>query len=157
MTNLYAPFAFAFSMHQPGDNPIFKTFLSRFDSVLDQEFVLGIDGYQQITSPFYETRGYSRFSRFTYIISTLPGRKLLINWDGFSTEHGYDILEVGDGRDPSNKSTLFLSWSGNTYLPPTLLSDGNEMWIQFTSDGIFNDRGFDLAVFDVAGSSKEYK
>ncbi|XP_022097599.1 uncharacterized protein LOC110983038 [Acanthaster planci] len=119
--------------------------------VIYQEFVLGVDGYQQITSPYYNTRGYPNYARLTYVTKTLPGRKLLINWDGFQTEDGLDFLEIGDGRDPDNKSTLFFRWSGKV-LPPVLLSDGNEMWIQFTSDSSLNDRGFDLALFDVDGS-----
>ncbi|XP_038067010.1 uncharacterized protein LOC119737019 isoform X2 [Patiria miniata] len=119
--------------------------------VFVQQFFLGVDTEQQITSPGYTTTGYHNGASHTYLLSTVSGSKLLINWDGFYTEKGYDFLEVGDGLDPADKSTLFFRWDGNE-LPPTLLSNGNEMWILFTSDNVYNDRGFDLVVFDVDGS-----
>ncbi|XP_071804156.1 uncharacterized protein [Asterias amurensis] len=116
--------------------------------ILHEEITLGVDGSQQILSPRYSTGSYISNSNATWVIRSQPGRKLLINFDTFSTELDFDIFSVGDGGIPNDLSTLFFVWSGKL-MPPVVVSNSNLMWISFESDGSVDTGGFDFTVFDV--------
>ena len=124
-----------------------------FCSVLHEEITLGVDGSQQILSPRYSTGSYISNSNAIWVIHSQPGRKLLINFDTFSTELDFDIFSVGDGGTPNDLSTLFFVWSGKL-MPPVVVSNSNHMWISFESDGTIDTGGFDFTVFDVDNTGK---
>ncbi|XP_022079485.1 hyalin-like [Acanthaster planci] len=51
-----------------------------------------------------------------------------------------DYLHIGNGDTVSDATELLCL--NNFFLPADLVSDGNQLWIQFMSDGFINRRGF---------------
>jgi len=67
--------------------------------------------------------------------------KVSIEFESFSTEHGFDYLEVRDGD--SSDSDLIAKVSGQD-LPSQMESTGRSMTMVFNSDGINTYPGFKI-------------
>ena len=103
-----------------------------------------------LSSPLYPDN-YPVNLDITWIIRTEQHRWIRIDFIAFDTERNYDFFEAGDGADFSNSSTALFWWSGPN-LPPRLLSNGNVMWLRFTSDYIFTRSGFSLMAQSVSSN-----
>jgi len=71
------------------------------------------------------------------VLQTVPGEKIQLSFQSFSTERNFDFLRLYNGNSP----TPFFQTSGSD-IPPTLVSDGNELYIEFNSDSSVVADGF---------------
>ena len=68
---------------------------------------------------------------------------LTVQFSSFATEYNYDFVNIYDGN--STSSPLLQSLSGST-LPGAVISSGNGIFIELTSDGSIEDVGFSATV-----------
>lgn len=69
------------------------------------------------------------------------GMHVLINIDFIRTERGYDYLEIGNGNITNQESVL--QFSGGPFVDEIkVVSEGNQMWLTFTTDETDNYQGF---------------
>ena len=107
----------------------------------------------QITTPFYPAN-YTNNVSAVWFLETLANRRIFITFVAFDTERPYDFLEAGDGLNSSDHSSTFFRWSGS-HKPPELLSNGNTLWLKFTSDGSVTSSGFSLLASSVPFNGKQ--
>ncbi|XP_022083525.1 CUB and sushi domain-containing protein 3-like [Acanthaster planci] len=125
----------------------------RDESNCDGQFDVYVTGESEvITSPLFPGY-YPNNIDFTWFLRTDPDKKISITFSAFSTEAEVDLFRVGDGVVSENYTGMFLSWSG-AYVPPTLLSSSNEMWLKFETDGGFIQRGWSITVTSVPDTSE---
>ncbi|MEN2992396.1 MAG: CUB domain-containing protein [Bacteroidia bacterium] len=72
-----------------------------------------------------------------------PGQHVRVEFSAFTTESGYDSLEVFDG--PNTSAPRLGRFMGTT-LPPTLISSSNTLTFRFRSDGSVNRLGWEAAL-----------
>lgn len=77
------------------------------------------------------TNDYADDSDCKWLIQPSSGGVITLDFTSFSTEAGYDMVEVYDGSTTS--ATLLGTFSGNS-LPSAVTSTGNSMLVHFTSD-----------------------
>ncbi|XP_038064023.1 bone morphogenetic protein 1-like, partial [Patiria miniata] len=82
----------------------------------------------------------------TWILRAEADRKIRVTFLSFDTEYKFDLVRAGDGN--SSAANAFFEWSW-TKPPPELVSDGNEMWLTFTSDGSETRSGFSISAVSV--------
>ena len=96
---------------------------------------------------FYDSGGlnnaYNLNENFTKTICSGSNSPLLISFTQFNIENGYDFLKVYDGSSIS--SPLIGSYTG-TNSPGLLISSGNCLTFNFTSDGIINMNGWEAEI-----------
>ncbi|XP_062852030.1 CUB and sushi domain-containing protein 1-like [Trichomycterus rosablanca] len=76
-----------------------------------------------------------------WVIEARKDHAIKISFDRFQTEVNYDTLEVRDG--PSNSSPLIGEYHG-TQAPHFLISNGNSMYLLFTTDNSRSSEGFQI-------------
>ncbi|XP_072042084.1 low-density lipoprotein receptor-related protein 12-like [Amphiura filiformis] len=74
------------------------------------------------------------------------GSRILVTFIDFKTETCCDKLKIGNGHDPSVKTSLIFSVAGQVTANRAFASTGSKMWMNFTSDGENNDKGYSLEV-----------
>ena len=57
--------------------------------------------------------------------------------------HSYDVLEVGNGLDPMDLSSRFVSLTGDGPSSPVML-EADAVWLRFRSDATISDEGFQI-------------
>lgn len=99
-----------------------------------------------IKTPGYPL-SYKKHMVCDYIISTTPGKAIVLTFQDFDIEDNryyncqYDHVEIRDG--PSINSTQMGRYCGGSeFTPPTQTSSHNYMYIRFTSDVSVTGRGF---------------
>jgi hypothetical protein len=70
--------------------------------------------------------------------------KIAIQFNSFSTEADKDILTIYDGDN--NLSPLLASLSGHN-IPPSIVSPGHKMFLQFNTDSVNQDVGWNLSYY----------
>lgn len=93
-----------------------------------------------IHSPRFPER-YPNDANVTWIVSGSEGYNVIVTFQEFSLESGFDFLKIGFGADPTNHSTRLVTLTGAS-LPEDVVSATNEMWLRFTSDFSVTDKGF---------------
>ncbi|XP_070543199.1 uncharacterized protein [Ptychodera flava] len=86
-----------------------------------------------------------------FVHSASPLGYMYVYWDDFCTESGYDFVSVGNGDIPG-QNVVIGQHSGCT-LPLSFASSSNTVWMTFTSDYIYNDRGFAVEFCDASSTS----
>ncbi|MBN2273769.1 MAG: T9SS type A sorting domain-containing protein, partial [Bacteroidales bacterium] len=79
---------------------------------------------------------------------------IVLSFDEFDTEYGFDFVRVYDGATTSSR--LLGTYSGISF-PPTLTSSGGSMLITFTTDYSVTASGWSasyVALYDVEGSER---
>ncbi|XP_077864846.1 cubilin-like [Saccoglossus kowalevskii] len=99
-----------------------------------------------IESPNYP-QNYPSNSLCRWNVTTKSGLKMTIQFRDFATELGIDWLDIGDGLDSNDQSSRVRHMSGLFFIMPTpVLSEGDSMWLEFTSDASINFKGFQLVI-----------
>ncbi|XP_022083316.1 uncharacterized protein LOC110975282, partial [Acanthaster planci] len=111
---------------------------------------LGANESVLISSPSYPN-DYTNNLDLMWIVETVDNRQILIDFIAFNTESCCDHLRGGNGEDFSNSSTTLFRWSGSS-LPPRVSSNGNVMWLRFTSDFSVTRSGFLLSARSVSSN-----
>lgn len=85
---------------------------------------------------FYDPGGsagnYSNSQNVVQTFTSANGNRISFTFTAFSTEYGYDYLEVYDG--PSTSYPMVARYHGSS-LPPVITSSGTSLTFKFTSDG----------------------
>lgn len=85
---------------------------------------------------------YSPNLNCAWLIQPTGANFISLSFNRFSTESGFDFVEVFDG--PNSSSPSLGQFSG-TSLPPVLTSTGNSLYVEFDSDFLINDLGWEAA------------
>ena len=80
---------------------------------------------------------YSANANCEWMITTTPGRHIVLIFDLFNLEAGYDFVRVYDG------TTLVVSLTGST-LPFPVTSSSNAVTVKFNADSSVHNSGFSL-------------
>ncbi|XP_038064096.1 uncharacterized protein LOC119734628 isoform X4 [Patiria miniata] len=100
----------------------------------------------QLVSPGYPGN-YPTNVDIVWILQTEEDRKIYITFQRFETQIHRDFLRAGDGNMTTN---AFFEWDSYYNIPPDLLSNGNTMWLRFTSGSYYYARrGFSLTATSV--------
>ncbi|XP_038048814.1 uncharacterized protein LOC119722655 [Patiria miniata] len=113
----------------------------------DCEVILTVPAGGNVTvmSPNYPS-DYPSNSYCFWTIVGQSGQALRADIVSFSTEDGYDFVDVGVGNQPANLSTRFIHTSGTGVQP--FSAESSTLWMTFTSDGTNNDGGFEVVFYD---------
>lgn len=79
------------------------------------------------------------------------GWKILLTITFIHTEELYDVLKIGYGDNPMTGKVA--EYSGGPLNEIKILSEGNKLWLTFTSDGSVNLEGFTGIVQPINGSA----
>ena len=115
-----------------------RKFHSRTPVTGDTTITLPVGGNVEITSPNYPAN-YDDFVYKEWEIVAPPGHRVLLNFTDFSLESCCDYLTVYDAYDGQQASSL----SGST-IPEDILSQGQSLRLEFTTDGSVSFQGFRL-------------
>ncbi|XP_070542876.1 CUB domain-containing protein 2-like [Ptychodera flava] len=107
--------------------------------------------YVDITSPNYP-ENYPYNADCEWIISTENNTKIYVEHFDFFTEADFDFYSAGNGKTPSQNSSVIWQFSGS-FPPEDFMSTDITVWITFTSDHIISYRGFHTRVHDTGLSS----
>lgn len=98
--------------------------------------------YTSITGSLTDGSGnefYNNNTNCQWLISDSSQSKIILTFDDFNTESGYDFVSVFDGN--SSNGILLGTFSGQN-LPPIQTANSGNMFIEFTSDGGVIDEGW---------------
>ena len=87
-----------------------------------------------------------------YRIKVDINKRILIKFDNYHTEAGYDYIVVYDG--PGILSPTLYRLSGIDKDPQPFMSSTNQLLIKYTTDGSSNYPGFELKYFSVDANRK---
>ncbi|XP_038063643.1 uncharacterized protein LOC119734296 isoform X2 [Patiria miniata] len=99
-----------------------------------------------LRSTLYPDNYYPNNLDITWLLTTEEELKFLITFLEFETQRDGDYLRAGDGNNTANDE--FFVWHGTKH-PQDFLSDGNQMWLRFTSNGYSSRDGFHLSASSV--------
>ncbi|XP_071940891.1 uncharacterized protein [Antedon mediterranea] len=102
-------------------------------------------GSQDITSPLYPNN-YENNVNCVWKIMGSENNGIVIQFNKFDVEYGYDYILVGVGDDELDVASIVGRFSGPN-LPSKMVVDGNNAWIQLISDDSVTAGGFDLSVY----------
>ncbi|XP_063951987.1 uncharacterized protein LOC129255053 isoform X2 [Lytechinus pictus] len=100
----------------------------------------GYDESLTIVSPNYPNK-YPNDVNLQWLVSGPVDYQIVAFFHAFNLESGHDFLIVGSGLDPGIQSSQLFKLSGSS-LPEEVISDNNEMWLNFTSDSSNRRTGF---------------
>ena len=101
------------------------------------------DPSNYITSPNYPQQ-YGKDIDCRWLISSPGGNNLTLSFLDFKTESSSDILIVYEGSNVHGSLIDYTVYSANT--PSPIVSNGNNMYLRFTSDSYTTYRGFKIGV-----------
>ncbi|XP_030832037.1 CUB and sushi domain-containing protein 1-like [Strongylocentrotus purpuratus] len=97
-----------------------------------------------IVSPNYPDY-YPNNVNTQWLVSGPADYQIMAVFSTFDLEYNYDFLRVGSGLDPDDTASLLANLSGSS-LPDIIVSNSNEMWLGFTSDGSNTELGFRMNI-----------
>ncbi|XP_038044613.1 tolloid-like protein 1 [Patiria miniata] len=109
------------------------------------------DGSAVVASPQFPDVGYHLNHNCLWKIKGDPERGLTAVFKKFNTEKQWDTVSVGFGPEPARDGSNYVikNWSGDELPEPAeFMTDDNEMWIHFKTDGTVIDRGWKVQIFD---------
>jgi len=101
-----------------------------------------------LTSPNYPSN-YPNRANCQWRIDPPGNTPIILEFDDFKTESGYDVVAVHDGA--SSSATQLVRASGST-LPSPITSTGGTIFISFTSDSSVTDKGFSARFYRPDGA-----
>ncbi|XP_022108963.1 uncharacterized protein LOC110989125 [Acanthaster planci] len=117
----------------------------------DKKRVIQIqDGESAVLSSTRYPDEYPTGTNITWILTANDDRKINITFSSFKTPYKRDVLRAGDSNDTSQNG--FFQWSGSRN-PPSLLSEGNQMWLAFTYSEIDDYYYYGTQRFQLMASS----
>ncbi|XP_077990107.1 uncharacterized protein LOC144444533 isoform X2 [Glandiceps talaboti] len=102
-----------------------------------------------ITSPGYPA-AYAHNLTCLWKVSVDEGRQIIIYIAELDTEYLTDELVVGNGEDETSLRSSIYTTSGDFDIPK-VVSEGNKVWVTFTSDEITSKSGFRIVFYDTMG------
>ena len=97
-------------------------------------------------SGMFKVLNYSNGMRCNWHLHSRQGERVFITFTNFSTERGYDFVEI---RDTLNTSSVLGRFSGSQ-IPLVVVSCGSSVSVTFVSDGMITSSGF-TASFESRG------
>ncbi|XP_033628985.1 uncharacterized protein LOC117291426 [Asterias rubens] len=97
-------------------------------------------GSVMLSTPNFPLDPYDNDTVCEWIITGVTGLRINFNPFVFSLEAGYDFLDIGNGDDPSDASSRFLSLTGSGPGDPLTL-ESDQVWLRFRSDSSSEDAG----------------
>ncbi|XP_071479553.1 embryonic protein UVS.2-like [Diadema antillarum] len=97
-----------------------------------------------LTSPNYPS-DYVNNVHLTWIIHSPQNESIVLRFDDFDLEPGYDVLKVGFGNVSGLEETRLITLSGGA-LPSDVNCRHSEAWLEFISDSATTSRGFSVRV-----------
>ena len=94
----------------------------------------------QIWSPGYGV-GYPNDLKCYWFINVKPDNSIQLEFKDFHLEHMRDFLTIHDGNSSTDR--VLGKYSGDD-LPPVLISSTNNLFLNFTTDGVVNKTGFNI-------------
>lgn len=85
---------------------------------------------------------YVENSNCSWLIQPTGATAVSLSFNRFDTQTSQDIVTIYDGSD--NTFPVIGTFSGQT-IPNTILSTGNALFVEFTSDGFFNLTGWEIS------------
>ena len=113
---------------------ILNTDICGIDSINLQEN----DTYK-LTTPLYP-RTYPDYLDCHWIVTAADDGHIIMHIIDFATEFNYDFLSIGSGYEVGYQNSTRHSMSGES-VPTQLSIEGAVMWIRFTSDRRYGDKG----------------
>ena len=77
-----------------------------------------------------------------WLINTTEGKRIILTFEDFDTQHAYDFVYIFEGDKPLQKS-MIAGYSGSE-LPPTVISKSNQLLVWFVSDGEIQRDGWKI-------------
>ncbi|XP_071829391.1 scavenger receptor cysteine-rich domain-containing protein DMBT1-like isoform X12 [Apostichopus japonicus] len=103
--------------------------------------VITLESRYNFNSVNFDNYQYPNNLRQEMIFIAPEGMHVLINIDFIRTERGFDYLIIGNGNITNQESVL--QFSGGPFVDEIkVVSEGNQMWLTFTTDDIVNYQGF---------------
>ncbi|XP_071830018.1 uncharacterized protein [Apostichopus japonicus] len=100
-----------------------------------------VTSLRNVSSIYFDTGEYPCNLHQEEIFIAPDGLKLLLTIEYLYTQYYYDILTVGNGNITNERNIL--QYSGGPFVDEIrVVSEGNVMWLTFTSDGYHQYRGF---------------
>ncbi|XP_022101849.1 tolloid-like protein 2 [Acanthaster planci] len=128
----------------PKDAPL------RENHAINKTIYLGVGKSRTISSPNYP-RKYPNNQDCIWYLQTEKGSRIRITFKDFQTQKYYDRLKGGDGSDVTK---LKLFDATGIFKPRDQVSNGNTMWLRFTSDFRFTKKGFRLVARSFSSSDE---
>ncbi|XP_070564554.1 cubilin-like [Ptychodera flava] len=103
----------------------------------------------QITSPNYPDRYDHNSYCEWYVEGSTEGKVLIVHIRDFVTERWFDVVDIGEGSDNSDRDSVVHSVSGFIAPFEYWTSSTHQIWLTFTTDSSFRYRGFLLEIEEV--------
>ena len=121
--------------------------------------MFGLGESLTILSPNYP-ENYPNHANVQWLVSGPDDYQIVASFHTFNLESGYDFLSIGSGLDATDQTSLLITLSGSD-LPEDVVSNNNEMWLEFTSDYSVTRDGFWIEITvlgreNISGNSKSY-
>ncbi len=89
---------------------------------------------------------YNHNSSCSFLFTGPVGSRILVTVNEFHTEKCCDHLRIGNGHDQNVKTSLIFNFAGLIAGNKAYSSFGNQMYMNFTSDGENNFKGYSVDV-----------
>ncbi|XP_039595033.1 CUB and sushi domain-containing protein 1-like [Polypterus senegalus] len=94
-----------------------------------------------ITSPNYPVQ-YENNAHCVWVVTAAdPQKVIMLAFEEFDLERGYDTLTVGDGGKIGDARTVLYVLTGSS-VPDLIVSMSNQMWLHLQSDDSIGSQGF---------------
>ncbi len=120
---------------------------SGWSAAYRSEFCIANNVFTNISDTIYDGSGISTYNNNTdcsWLITDSLNGKIVLTFDEFNTEAGFDFLKIYDGNNASG--ILLGTYDGNS-LPPVSIATSGSMYLNFTSDGGVVDDGWKAHYF----------
>ncbi|XP_072165320.1 uncharacterized protein [Diadema setosum] len=105
-----------------------------------QAITISVGKTKVVTSPNYPS-DYTNSAHLTWLIQSPQNESIVLSFDDFDLEPGYDVLKVGFGNVSGLEETRLITLSGSA-LPSDVNCRHSEAWLEFISDSEVVRRGF---------------
>ncbi|XP_071479555.1 uncharacterized protein [Diadema antillarum] len=105
-----------------------------------QAITISVGKTKVVTSPNYPNN-YENNVHLTWLIQSPQNESIVLSFDDFDLEPGYDVLKVGFGNVSGLEETRLITLSGGA-LPSEVNCRHSEAWLEFISDSEVVRRGF---------------
>ncbi|XP_038064211.1 fibrillin-1-like isoform X3 [Patiria miniata] len=103
---------------------------------------------RRITSPNYPNNYQDNLVCIFNFLASGTNRRLSFVMEELATECDRDLVQVGQGTDPTDPTSVIMRDSGTSLMAPFHV-DSQDAWLMFTSDFWQTEKGFSVVVQDV--------
>ncbi|XP_022095362.1 uncharacterized protein LOC110981781 [Acanthaster planci] len=107
---------------------------------------------RRITSPNYPNNYQDNLVCLFNLLASGPDRRLNFVVEELATECERDLVQLGQGTDPTDPTSVVMRESGTGLMAPFVI-DSQAAWLMFTSDFWQTDKGFSILVEDIPSAT----